>query len=155
MKRRLTEEQIIRILREDERRNEWVKDPCKRNNISEQTFYRWRNKLGGMDAADARRLKDLESKNERLKRLIAEQFLVIDHLKEFSQKNEHPTGRCEALEVLTRRGLSQRKTCGYLGLSRRVATCTLKQPEKGRNSGEQLMAAAQEVPHFSSRRTSA
>ena len=66
-----------------------------------------------------------------------------------------PTGRREALEVLTRRGLSQRKACGYLGLSRRVATYTLKQPEKDRSLGEQLMAAAQEVPRFGYRRMSA
>jgi len=109
-----------------------------------------------MDAADAPRLKDLESENERLKRLIAEQLLVIDGLKEFSRKEmSTPTGRREALEVLTRRGLSQRKACGYLGLSRRVATYTLKQPEKDRSVGEQLMAAAQEVLRFGYRRMSA
>ncbi|KUY85263.1 hypothetical protein WI25_34900 [Burkholderia cepacia] len=67
MKKRFTDEQIIRILREAESRDEPVKDQCKRHNTSEQTFYRWRNKFGGMDAPDARRLKDLESENERLK----------------------------------------------------------------------------------------
>ncbi|AJY11151.1 integrase core domain protein [Burkholderia dolosa AU0158] len=66
-----------------------------------------------------------------------------------------PTGRREALEVLTRRGLSQRKACRYLGLSRPVATYTLKQPEKDRSMGERLMAAAQEVPRFGYRRMSA
>ncbi|KFG92251.1 transposase, partial [Burkholderia paludis] len=63
-----------------------VKDLCRRHDITEQTFYRWRNKFGGMDVAEARRLKELESENERLKRLIAEQLLVIDGLKEFSRK---------------------------------------------------------------------
>lgn len=63
-----------------------MKDRCKRHNISEQTFYRGRNKFGGMDVADARRRKELESENDRLKRLIAEQMLVIDGLKEFSRK---------------------------------------------------------------------
>lgn len=63
-----------------------MKDLCKRHNITEQTFYRWRNKFGGMDVTEARRLKELESENNRLKRLIAEQLLVIDGLKEFSRK---------------------------------------------------------------------
>ncbi|WP_155632651.1 IS3 family transposase [Burkholderia cepacia] len=156
MKKRFTDEQVIRILREAESRDEPVKDLCKRHNISEQTFYRWRNKFGGMDVADTRRLKELESENDRLKRLIAEQMLVIDGLKEFSRKGMiTPTGRREALEVLTRRGLSQRKACRYLELSRRVATYTLKQPEKDRSLGERLMAAAQEVPRFGYRRMSA
>ncbi len=66
-----------------------------------------------------------------------------------------PTGQREALEVLTRRGLSQRKACRYLGLSRRVATYTLKQPEKDRSLGGRLMAAAHEVPRFGYRRMSA
>ena len=57
MKKRHTDEQIIRILREAESREEPVKDLCKRHNITEQTFYRWRNKFGGMDVAEARRLK--------------------------------------------------------------------------------------------------
>lgn len=86
MKKRFTDEQVIRILHEAESRDEPVKDLCKRHNISEQTFYRWRSKFGGMDVADARRLKELESENDRLKRLIAEQMLVIDGLKEFSRK---------------------------------------------------------------------
>lgn len=86
MKKRFSDEQIIRILREAESRDEPIKDLCKRHNITEQTFYRWRNKFGGMDVAEARRLKDLESENEKLKRLVAEQLLVIDGLKEFSRK---------------------------------------------------------------------
>jgi len=86
MKKRYTDEQVIRILREAESREMPIKDLCKRHNITEQTFYRWRNKFGGMDVSEARRLKELESENERLKRLVAEQLLVIDGLKEFSRK---------------------------------------------------------------------
>lgn len=92
MKKRHTDEQIIRILREAESHQEPVKDLCKRHKITEQTFYRWRNKFGGMDVPEARRLKELESENDRLKRLIAEQLLVIDGLKEFSRKNDNPDG---------------------------------------------------------------
>jgi putative transposase len=86
MKKRHSEEQIIRILREAERNETSVREVCRQHNITEQTLYRWRNKYGGMDVADARRLKDLESENTRLKRLVAEQMLVIDGLKEFGRK---------------------------------------------------------------------
>ncbi|CAG9258286.1 transposase [Burkholderia diffusa] len=86
MTKRFIDEQVIRILREVESRDEPVKDLCKCHNISEQTFYHWRNELDGMDVADARRLEDPESECERLKRLIAEQLRVIDGLKEFSRK---------------------------------------------------------------------
>ena len=86
MKKRHSEEQIIRILREAEKNQIPIREVCKQHNITEQTLYRWRNMYGGMDVADARRLKDLESENSRLKRLVAEQMLVIDGLKEFSRK---------------------------------------------------------------------
>jgi len=86
MKKRHSEEQIIRILREAEASNVPIRDICKQHNISEQTFYRWRDKFGGMEVADARRLKELESENAKLKRMVAEQMLVIDGLKEFSRK---------------------------------------------------------------------
>ena len=86
MKKRHSEEQIIRILREAEAKAMPIRDVCKQHNISEQTFYRWRDKYGGMDVADARRLKELEAENARLKRMVADQMLVIDGLKEFSRK---------------------------------------------------------------------
>ena len=86
MKKRHSEEQIIRILREAETNQIPIREVCRQHNITEQTLYRWRNKYGGMDVPEARRLKDLESENARLKRLVAEQMLVIDGLKEFSRK---------------------------------------------------------------------
>lgn len=86
MKKRFTDEQIIAILREAEAGAMPVRALCKRHNISEQTFFRWRNKFGGMDVPDARRLKDLESENARLKRMVAEQALVIDGMKEIVRK---------------------------------------------------------------------
>lgn len=63
-----------------------VKGLCKHHNISEQTFFRWRNKYGDMDVPDARGLKDLESENARLKRLVAERMLVIDGMKEIVRR---------------------------------------------------------------------
>ncbi len=86
MKKRFADEQIIGILREAEVGTTSIKALCKKHNITEQTFFRWRNKFGGLDVPDARRLKDLESENTRLKRLVAEQLLVIDGMKEIVRK---------------------------------------------------------------------
>ena len=86
MKKRFTDEQVIAILREAEAGTSPIKALCKKHNISEQTFFRWRNRFGGMDVPDAKRLKDLESENARLKRLVAEQMLVIDGMKEIVRK---------------------------------------------------------------------
>ena len=66
-----------------------------------------------------------------------------------------PSGRHQALEHLTRRGVSQRKACGYLGLSRRVASYALRQPMKDRALGDRLIHASQEVPRFGYRRMAA
>jgi transposase InsO family protein len=66
-----------------------------------------------------------------------------------------PSGRRQALAHLTRRGISQRKACRYLGLSRRVACYALRQPEKDRVLGDRLIRASQEVPRFGYRRMAA
>lgn len=66
-----------------------------------------------------------------------------------------PSGRREALEILTCRGLSRRKACGYLGFSRRVASYSLRQPDKDKVMGEQLLMASQQLPRFGYRRMAA
>ena len=72
MKRsRFSEEQIIGILREQEAGMK-VSELCRRHGISEPTFYAWKSKFGGMSVPDARRLKQLEEENARLKKLLAE-----------------------------------------------------------------------------------
>lgn len=85
MKKRFSEEQIIGILREAERPDTSIRTVVRKHNITEQTFYRWRNKYGGMDVSDARKLKALEIENARLKKPVAEQLLAIEALKEFSR----------------------------------------------------------------------
>jgi putative transposase len=85
MKKRFSEEQIIAFLREAESSRS-IRDVCRKHNITEQTFFRWRNKYGGMEVPDVRKLKGLEAENAKLKKLLAEQMLVIDGLKEFAGK---------------------------------------------------------------------
>jgi len=86
MKKRHSVEQIIRILGEVENSGLKVGDACRPHGITEQTYYRWRKKYGGMDVSEARRLKELEEENGRLKRLVADQALDIQILKEVTSK---------------------------------------------------------------------
>lgn len=80
MKKRHTETQIIGILREQEAGAK-VKEIVRRHGISEQTFYRWKAKFGGMEPSDAKRLKELERENAELKRLLADAMLDAAALK--------------------------------------------------------------------------
>lgn len=73
-KSRFTEEQIIRALKEAEAGAKTA-DVCRRLGVSEKTFYAWRRKFGGMEVSDAKRLRQLEDENARLKKLLAEQVL--------------------------------------------------------------------------------
>ena len=79
-------EQIIGILREAETCGKPIQEFVRDKGISEQTFYRWRNKYGGMDVKDSRRLKELEDQNLRLKKLVAERDLEIEVMKEIAAK---------------------------------------------------------------------
>jgi len=86
MKKRFTEEQIVGILQQAEADGVVIRDLCRKHNITEQTFFRWRNKYGGMAVSDARRLKSLEAENAKLKKLLAEQLLVNEGFKEIVAK---------------------------------------------------------------------
>lgn len=80
-KKRFNEEQIIGVLKEAEAGMKVV-DLCRQHGISDVTFYKWRSKYGGLEVSEARRLKQLEEENQRLKRLVADQALDIQVLKE-------------------------------------------------------------------------
>lgn len=86
MKKGHSAEQIIRILGEIERSGLKISDACRPQGITEQTYYRWRKKYGGLEINEARRLKELEAENSRLKRLVADQALDIAILKEVNAK---------------------------------------------------------------------
>lgn len=79
---RFSEEQIIKILREAQKGEQTISAVCRAHSISENTFYKWRQKYGGLEVADARRLRDLERENWRLKRLLAERDIEIDAMRE-------------------------------------------------------------------------
>ena len=77
---RFSEEQIIGFLKQAEAGMQ-VKELCRKGGFSDATFYKWRAKFGGMDATDAKRLRELEAENSKLKRLLAEAHLDIHALK--------------------------------------------------------------------------
>ena len=74
MKKRFTEAQIVGFLREADAGIP-VKDLCRKHGFSEASYYLWRSKFGGMSVSDAKRLKDFEVENGRLKKLLAESLL--------------------------------------------------------------------------------
>ena len=80
-KKRFTEEQILGFLREAQA-GMLVKDLCRKHGFSEASFYLWRSKFGGMNVSDAKRLKELEGENAKLKRLLANALLENDAIRE-------------------------------------------------------------------------
>lgn len=87
MKRsRFSDEQIISALKENEA-GARVDELCRRHGISSATFYAWRKRFGGMEASDAKRLRELETENSKLKRIVAEQMLDMTAMKELLQKH--------------------------------------------------------------------
>ena len=88
--RRHTPEQVVRKLREADKslaEGADIATVARHLEVSEQTFHRWRNQYGGMKADDAKRLKELERENARLKEIVADQVLDIAMLKEVAKGN--------------------------------------------------------------------
>jgi putative transposase len=84
-RKRFTEEQIIGVLKEHELGAKTA-DLCRKHGISEATFYNWKSKFGGLDVSEAKRLKQLEGENARLKKLLADSMLDNAALKDLLAK---------------------------------------------------------------------
>lgn len=84
-KSRFTEEQIIAILKEQEQGLK-VAEICRKHGIVDQTFHNWKKKYGGLGLEELRRLRELEQENGRLKRVVADQALDIQILKDINSK---------------------------------------------------------------------
>ena len=84
-KSRFTEPQIVGVLQEHEKGAK-IADLCRRHGITETTFYRWKRKYGGLQVSEAKRLKSLEEENRQLKRLVADQALNLQVVKDLLGK---------------------------------------------------------------------
>nr|WVL55292.1 IS3 family transposase [Xanthomonas nasturtii] len=117
MKKRFTDEQVIGFLREAES-GVAIKDLCRRHGFSEASYSLWRSKFGGMSVPDAKRLKDLEAENTRLKKLLAEQVFQNDLIKEALHKKmvSAPARRALVREWIGR-GASERCALAAIGMS--------------------------------------
>ncbi|HMN20916.1 MAG TPA: IS3 family transposase [Ottowia sp.] len=118
-KSKYSEEQIIGFLRQAEAGMP-VAEICRKSGFSDATFYKWRSKFGGMEASDAKRLRELEAENAKLKKLLAEAHLDMHALKSvLGGKALAPQVKREAIaQMVNEHHLSERRACGLVGLSR-------------------------------------
>ena len=86
MKKTLTDEQIVGILRGFEASGRTIKEYCREKDVSEGTFYKWRSRFGTMEASEVKEYRQLQQENARLKRLLAERDLEIDVMREVLAK---------------------------------------------------------------------
>ncbi|XQA69414.1 IS3 family transposase [Xanthomonas sacchari] len=118
-KSRFTAEQIIGFIKQADA-GMAVAELCRQHGFSPASFYQWRAKYGGMEAEDAKRLKELEQENNRLKRLLAEAHLDIEALKVgFGGKTLAPQRKREAIRRMCElTSISERRACRLAGISR-------------------------------------
>ena len=88
--KRYTTETKIRILREAQSRDKTIQDVCRERQISEQSFHRWKRELGMLELNQAKQLKELQRENARLKRMLADEILGKELLKEVLEKSCKP-----------------------------------------------------------------
>ena len=120
----------------------WRSDLCRRHGFSEASCYLWRSKFGDTSVSDAKRLKELESENARLKKLLAEQVFENDVIEDRSAKKAIAASvRWALVREMTERGLSERR---FLALAQMSAGAFRYEPQPDRNVGlcEQIQALA-------------
>ncbi|MFP1787786.1 IS3 family transposase [Lonsdalea quercina] len=147
-KARFTEHQIIAVLKSVEA-GRTVKDVCREAAISEASYYNWKAKYGGMEAADIKKIKDLEDENRRLKQMFADLSLENRALKDVIEKKPlKPAIKRELVSYLTTQfTMSIRQACRTLSLSRTVFRY---QPDTRRDEPviQSLTEAAERYPRY-------
>ncbi|MEO1333140.1 MAG: IS3 family transposase [Myxococcota bacterium] len=151
-RKRFTEEQIIAALKAAEDGTP-VDEVCRQHGVSKASFYAWRQKYGGMEVSEAKRLRALEDENRRLKQMVAEQALDIQMLKAVNAKKlVSPAMKREAVSWLQADfRVSQRRACRVLEL----ALTSYRYKHRRGNGGvvrERMLALAEERPRFGYRR---
>jgi putative transposase len=106
MKKRYNEEQIISAIKEHEAGAK-VNEICRRLSISSGTFYNWRSKYAGLGVNEAKRLRELEQENNKLKRLLAEKLLEVDAMKDVLSKKWYSRLRKQAAKYMIETQLSE------------------------------------------------
>jgi len=131
VKKRFSEEQIIGFLREAEA-GMAVKDLCRKHGFSEASYYLWRSKFGGMTVSAARRLKELEVENTRLKKLLAESMLEIEITREaLREKVVTAPARRLLVRQMTSQGLSERRALAVVRMSASALRYAPRQDRSG------------------------
>ncbi|HEU4754801.1 MAG TPA: IS3 family transposase [Armatimonadota bacterium] len=150
-KSQFTEEQMLAIVAEGERAP--VGEVCRRHGISSKTYYRWKAKYGGLSLPEARRLKQLEEENARLKRLVAEQALDVSVLKDLLKKLllTAEARRSAVRDAMSTAGLSERRACALVGIERASFRYRARRPAY-REVRERLQQLAAERPRWGYRR---
>ncbi|UEP51435.1 IS3 family transposase [Burkholderia ambifaria] len=153
MKKRFTEQQIIGFLKEAEAGMP-VKELCRKHGFSDASFYTWRAKFGGMEVSEARRLKDLEVENARLKKLLAEAMLDMEALKVVVKgKPLSPQAKRKAVSAIREKvNISERRACRLVGLSRSVLHYDAKPDHENEVLAARLVELAHERRRFGYRR---
>ncbi|QRP62466.1 IS3 family transposase [Rhodanobacter sp. FDAARGOS 1247] len=147
MKKRFSEEQIIGFLREAEAGLP-VKALCRQHGFSEASYYLWRSKFGGMSVPDAKRLKELETENGRLKKLLAEQVLENEVIKDALRKKlVSAPARRELVRQMAEKGLSERRALAVVVMSASAYRYPTR-PDRNGDLRQRIVALAQRYKRY-------